>query len=333
MAESDYNHVKDMCLAPVTIKAKHEEQDNPNFTSSHIAVPCGKCPECITATRNTWAFRLEQELKRATTAGFITLTYNNDKLPRSTNDLFTLKKKDYQNFMKRTRKEIMKTDFQLPKFEGVEWDWKHYTTKTGKDKKKQRWLRKIKYFACGEYGTKTQRPHYHAIIFNLPERYLLDYQKLETLWGNGHVHIDQCNMATILYTTSYMLKSGIDHDFVNPETGEYDDRQREFRLMSNGLGENFLTPQMEKHILTQQEPFLVLQGGQKAKLPKYYKDKITAKLDYNDKKEFTEAVRTKSLEYAEQRDDSTEALEYELLQKRDKYRKYEDKLRKERQKL
>ena len=27
--------------------------------------------------------------------------------------------------------------------------------------------KKIRYFACGEYGDRTARPHYHAIVFGL----------------------------------------------------------------------------------------------------------------------------------------------------------------------
>lgn len=64
-------------------------------------------------------------------AVFLTLTYDDEHLPITG----SLVKKDLQNFWKRLRK-----DYEKP----------------------------IRYYACGEYGDNTMRPHYHAIVFGLP---------------------------------------------------------------------------------------------------------------------------------------------------------------------
>ena len=62
---------------------------------------------------------------------FLTLTYNDDNLPSDVG----LHKDDLQRFFKRLRKALD--------------------------------TKKIRYFACGEYGDTTSRPHYHAIVFGL----------------------------------------------------------------------------------------------------------------------------------------------------------------------
>ena len=90
---------------------------------------------------------------------FVTLTYSEENVPTiaytdiSKKDNYeyceelTLCKKDFQNFMKRLRF--------------------HYKDKYNWDN--------IRFFACGEYGEQTGRPHYHTIIFNLPINDLKPY--------------------------------------------------------------------------------------------------------------------------------------------------------------
>ena len=74
---------------------------------------------------------------------FITLTYNNNNLPKYK----SLVKKELQDFFKRLRKKYG---------EG------------------------IRYYACGEYGPKGKRPHYHAIIFGWKPKDLKYFKENET---------------------------------------------------------------------------------------------------------------------------------------------------------
>lgn len=50
------------------------------FTRGYLAVPCGNCPECLRALRNSWFVRLSQELKYCKdhhiSASFVTITIN-----------------------------------------------------------------------------------------------------------------------------------------------------------------------------------------------------------------------------------------------------------------
>lgn len=99
-------------------------------------VPCGKCFECRKSKVRAWSFRIMQELKKCDYAYFATLTYNDRNLPVTEHGFPTLDKEGVQRFIKRLRKLIP----------------------AGR--------KKIVYYCAAEYGGKTQRPHYHFIIFN-----------------------------------------------------------------------------------------------------------------------------------------------------------------------
>lgn len=109
-----------------------------------IEIPCGKCIGCRLDYSRQWAYRCMLELEYHDEAHFVTLTYNDDHIPVSAYgdpstgeaiDAYTLDKRDFQLFMKRLRKAFPDDD--------------------------------IRYYACGEYGSSTFRPHYHAIIYGL----------------------------------------------------------------------------------------------------------------------------------------------------------------------
>lgn len=73
---------------------------------------------------------------------------------------------------------------------------------------------KFRYFACGEYGGRTRRPHYHVLFFGQDflggsygcgEYYVSPY--LEAAWGLGNVMIAPAEAGAIFYTTGYQLKN------------------------------------------------------------------------------------------------------------------------------
>lgn len=107
-------------------------------------IPCGKCVGCRLQNSREWADRCMLELEYHQSAYFVTLTYDNDHVPISwytdeetgeTCPAMTLRKRDFQLWMKRVRKAFGS--------------------------------QKIRFIACGEYGDHTFRPHYHAILFGL----------------------------------------------------------------------------------------------------------------------------------------------------------------------
>ena len=195
-----------------------------------IAVPCGRCPQCKIRRVNDWVFRLLQEEKVSTTAIFLTLTYDPTNIRRSPNNFPTLSKRDFQLFMKRLRKV-------------------HHS--------------KVKYYAVGEYGTQTKRPHYHAILFNCD-----DHDIIEKAWGLGHIHIGTVTSDSIAYTLKY-----IDKDTTVPLHAR-DDRQKEFSLMSKNLGSAYLTPQIVVHHRNHPTDLRVQKHDHKIAMPRYYRNKI-----------------------------------------------------------
>lgn len=220
-----------MCLTPINLKKETWKQKLQN-TYHMQEVPCGRCIECMKARVQSWHLRLSTELKRSESAYFITLTYSDDSLPYSTNGLASLNYPDVQNFLKRLRKQHLGEP--------------------------------IKYFVAQEYGEKTFRPHYHAIIFNSK------IDEIEKTWNKGSVHFGEVNDKTIHYTLKYALKRATKW---NKKIDPDDDRNVECARMSKGLGLNYLTKEMIKYHkknLKQGGKYL----GTTIPLPRYYRDKI-----------------------------------------------------------
>lgn len=219
------------CLSPFQLTKEYTDINGKNRT---INVPCGKCVSCLKRRSGHWSFRLAQEAQVSSSASFLTLTYAN--APISKNGFPTLVKEDFQKFLKKLRKKCP--------------------------------LYKLKYYACGEYGTKTNRPHYHAIIFNLPHRIISRPEIITDTWGHGHTMITHSNDLTINYVSGYIMKDNI------KQINRHDDRLREFSLMSKGMGLSYLTPQMINYYKKRELTAILHENGHFISMPRYYKEKI-----------------------------------------------------------
>lgn len=160
--------------------------------------PCGKCPECRLRRASDWGFRLMEEDKKSTSSLFITLTYDTKFVHRSKNGFLTLDKRDVQLFFKRLRKAHSESSC------------------------------KIRYYAVGEYGGRSRRPHYHVIAFGA------DISKVQPAWQLGAVHYGTVSLASVCYTLKYITKSRTVPRHKN------DDRLPEFSLMSKDWGSHTL---------------------------------------------------------------------------------------------
>lgn len=207
-------------------------------TGDLVRVPCGKCEACLARKVSAWSFRLLQQDKTAITSTFITLTYDTKQVPITRHGFMSLRKRDLQLFFKRYRKwhDNFSSMPSVP----------------------------VSYYAVGEYGGKTLRPHYHIIGFNF------DVTGIERAWKNGSVHFGTVTGASVGYTLKYISKPSKIPLHVN------DDRQREFALMSKGLGVGYLSPAMDAWHKADLENrmYCVLPGGQKITMPRYYKCKL-----------------------------------------------------------
>lgn len=111
-----------------------------------IQIPCRKCDACRLDYARQWSLKGMLEYQYFDEVGcFITLTYDNEHLPSY--DLADCAK-DFQDFMKRLRKEFQGKKAVL------------------KDPLTGELHKPIRYLHCGEYGTLNGRPHHHAILFN-----------------------------------------------------------------------------------------------------------------------------------------------------------------------
>jgi hypothetical protein len=149
-------------------------------------VPCGKCLPCQKKRRSEWSLRLEHEYLFSDSAFFITLTYNDHHIPRTKEGYQTLHKRDLQLYIKRLRNEHTKNISEI-----------------SKEINKECTAKPLRYYAVGEYGHKTRRPHYHLILFNYDIKNLAP---LSNQWKFGFSDIGSVTSASINYVTKYMFK-------------------------------------------------------------------------------------------------------------------------------
>lgn len=181
-----------------------------NLVEAHmpsILVPCGKCPACLKKRRADWVSRMRLEALQHPVSTFVTLTYNDEHCPER------LQKSDVQNFLKRLRN--VPRDYGFPPFQ-------------------------VRYFACGEYGKRTHRPHYHLVLFGVDLTaaewmpYLTGFNQgkpryasrvLERLWPYGFNVVGSVTDSSIKYVAKYAAKFY-----------ERNDPYKEFSIKSIGLG-------------------------------------------------------------------------------------------------
>lgn len=228
------------------------------FKDMPVELPCGKCIGCIQSRANEWAMRCEHEAKCWRSNWFITLTYDGGSLPPGG----SLVLRDLQNFWKRLRKEYLG----------------------------------VRYFACGEYGERFLRPHYHALVFNwrprdlsshrrvLNDKVVYESKELVDLWGLGRVDIAPFSPAAAQYVCNYMRKSfsvggsRIDFGSLTPP----------FQVMSRrpGIGANFLARFMHD---IYPDGYVTRPGGVIRRAPRFY----DLTLEKSDPRMFRKVKRTR----------------------------------------
>lgn len=181
---------------------------NPFMQGMH-AYPCGQCMPCRLNRRRIWTHRLMLEASLHPASSFLTLTYDDSTLPLTTSigqpmlrgasaatdlsKLPTLNPKDLQDWLKRFRKAIRPS--------------------------------KIRYYAVGEYGDASGRPHYHVALFGYPacHCHLLNKNKKLEKWvscpicavpahtwnaGNtrGNILLGELSLHSAQYVAGYVTK-------------------------------------------------------------------------------------------------------------------------------
>jgi len=252
------------------------------YSDLEIEVPCGQCIGCRLERSRQWAIRCMHESQMHEENSYLTLTYAPENLPR----FGSLNKKDFQDFMKRTRKH----------FAG----------------------RKIRYFHCGEYGENGERPHYHACLFGLDFSDKEEHKKtpqgdtlftsktLDSLWQKGHSTIGNVTFESAAYVARYITKkitgprAELHYNHIDQETGEVlAEHLPEYVTMSRrpGIG----IPWYEKYKSDCFPSDFVVVRGKKMKIPRAY----ATMLETSDPKEFRKLKAERKVAAEEHSDDNT----------------------------
>lgn len=220
--------------------------------------PCGSCVGCRLGYAQDWSSRCIHEASFYDQNSYITLTFNNENLPKDG----SIRKEHVKDFIRRLRKYVE------PK--------------------------KIRYFASGEYGSKLGRPHYHALVFGhdfndkeivkgaryhvWKNRFKRTYdhdlyfsRELEKIWPYGYNTVGEVTKESAGYVARYVAKK-INGDRKKEHYGK---KEPEFALMSRmpGIGRRWI----EKFITDVYPKDYYTINGNKYRPGRYY-DSVCEKL-------------------------------------------------------
>lgn len=155
-------------------------------------IPCKRCMGCRIDLARDWSVRCVHEASLYKYNSFITVTYDDDNIDPNHNLVVA----DFQRFIKRLRDRVSP--------------------------------RRIRYFACGEYGdpknnmpwieSNLGRPHFHAILFNYQFSDLkkvaqnkhgdwrYSSEKLTEIWTHGNTEVGDVNTRSAGYVARYTTK-------------------------------------------------------------------------------------------------------------------------------
>lgn len=270
-----------------------------------IEIPCGKCHECRLAYSRRWADRCMLEAQYHNENCFITLTYDDEHIPNDYGfDPITgerrrfnsLKKEDLQKFFKSLRNALN----EIPKEK--------------RDGKQRYWHEgdpdfvPVRYLACGEYGSKTSRPHYHIILFGWhpPETDIVpigknelgqDYYGSATLskaWDKGFHVVGECDWNSCAYVSRYVTKKmfPMEKDFY-----EMCNIEPEFLVMSRrpGIGAQWYEDNKKCYSTFLKSYLKTKTGSHAIGSVKYFDNKLM-----NDYPEIYEDMKEKRVHFAKQ---------------------------------
>lgn len=157
---------------------------NPYLDRAGRPFPCGKCVPCLYKRKRVWSHRIILEGFSHAESTFVTLTYNDRNLPADG----CLVPDHLQLWLKRIRRELAP--------------------------------QRVRFFACGEYGGETWRPHYHLAMFGMQgcsygsTNYNLrgeteccqSCSRVNETWGFGRVQLAPLTPQSASYIAGYVTK-------------------------------------------------------------------------------------------------------------------------------
>ena len=238
---------------PIVFVPRGGEVDRP------VAVPCGQCVGCRLERSRQWALRCLHESKLYEENCFITLTFNDQHLPAD----WSLNHDHWVKFYKKLKSRVA-YHVSDEKAEG------------------------IRFYMCGEYGTRYGRPHYHACLFNydFPDKKykrvnqvgdkIYTSELLDDVWGQadaGMCEIGSVSFESAAYVARYIMKkvtgdeADVYYTYVD-DYGEVHNRKPEYTNMSRrpGIGKGWY----EKWSKDVFPADYIIHNGVKHRPPRYY---------------------------------------------------------------
>lgn len=215
-----------------------------SFSGVPIQIGCGRCIGCKLQRSIDWATRCMNEKRMHRDSCFLTLTYDDKKVP----EFGSLVKSDLQKFMKRLRHDAGPA---------------------------------LRFYGCGEYGERTKRPHYHVLLFNydFPDKRLysrndMDHElynskRLDSLWGFGHSVIGSVDFESCAYVARYCTKV-----LTGPMAEQYGSKAPEFSVMSRNPGIGHSYYMQYGHEIYAHDSIVV--RGREVRPPRFYDERWKA---------------------------------------------------------
>lgn len=221
--------------------------------------------ECRLAYSREWAIRMTHEQLSHKRSCFLTLTYDPANLPGPGTG--QLVKRDLQLFFKRFRKNVGP----------------------------------FRYVACGEYGERHLRPHFHVAFYghdfredrifyksNPGGQHLYTSRQLSSVWTAGSALVGDLTFESCAYIARYLTKRLHNSETfsilplsIDPESGEMIFPNPEFLLCSKGrksgegIGGDWYRRFFESDVLPHGR--VITSQGTPAPIPRYYKKLLTDK--------------------------------------------------------
>lgn len=247
---------------------------NPGFISSVGFVACGRCPSCLMNKKKEWSDRLQIELRYWQYKYFVTLTYRDEDLPKDG----SLKKQDLKGFLKRLG---------------------YYCGSVPQ------------YFACGEYGDTSFRPHYHLIIMSDKDI----FNHIMESWSFGRIDIQHTTPGRCKYVTGYVVKkmTKADDDRLQGRTPEFRSSSRrpplgyrfECDFVQRMLEDEDFRSAMLDHLYP---PMSIKINGVNIRVPTYVRRRLTPLYRYYANQDENEEIYKKRFAWSQQRKDESYAI-------------------------
>lgn len=189
-----------MCDNIKVVRTKVKVSETEYFYMPQL-VSCGKCYDCMMTARAQFCVRCAAELKDSVCAFFVTLTYSDYNLP-------------FWNFSRVERRNALDYAKLHPHEFGVYSKFvleprhcSHFFKSMQKQIKLYSESLLFRMVVNGEYGTWTQRPHLHALIYSPIYFTISDFSLLlSRCWKYGGINVKPVSPANINYMGKHCMK-------------------------------------------------------------------------------------------------------------------------------